>query len=53
MELRAEARAKGMRLPSTGEFLDSVRACKELKLTPRSKVWQSVAESTLIKHQFA
>ncbi|MEN8180101.1 MAG: MoxR family ATPase [Pseudomonadota bacterium] len=51
MELRDQARSRGVRPPSTGEFLDSVRACKKLGLTPKSKIWKRVAESTLIKHQ--
>jgi hypothetical protein len=53
MELRDDARIRGVRPPSTGEFLDSVKACKKLGLTPRSKIWQRVAESTLIKQQLA
>ncbi len=53
MELREQARSRNVRPPSTGEFLDSVKACKKLGLTPKSKIWQRVAESTLIKHQLA
>jgi MoxR-like ATPase len=53
MELRDQARSRDVRPPSTGEFLDSVRACKKLGLTPKSKIWKRVAESTLIKHQLA
>lgn len=51
MELRGQAKERGVRPPSTGEFLDTVRACKRLGLTPEAKVWKQVAESTLIKHQ--
>ncbi|MEW8411369.1 MAG: MoxR family ATPase [Candidatus Thiodiazotropha sp.] len=53
MELRDQARERDVRPPSTGEFLDSVRACKRLGLTPKSEVWRMVAESTLIKHPLA
>ncbi|MCG6869389.1 MAG: MoxR family ATPase [Gammaproteobacteria bacterium] len=50
MELREDAVSSGRRRPGTAEFLDAVRACKELELTPNSKVWRRVAESTLEKH---
>ncbi|MBV2096114.1 MAG: MoxR family ATPase [Candidatus Thiodiazotropha sp.] len=53
MELRDQARERDVRPPSTGEFLDSVRACKKLGLTPKSEVWKKLAESTLIKHQIS
>jgi MoxR-like ATPase len=53
MELRDQAKEKDVRPPSTGEFLDSVQACKTLGLTPKSEVWKKVAESTLIKHQLS
>lgn len=53
MELRKQARERDVRPPSTGEFLDSVKACKRLGLTPKSEVWKKVAESTLIKHHLA
>jgi MoxR-like ATPase len=51
MELREQARSRNVRPPSTGEFLDSIKACKKLGLTPKSKIWRRVAESTLIKQQ--
>ena len=42
--------AKGTRRPpGTSEYLDAIRACMKLRITPRNKVWQQVELATLVK----
>ncbi|MEV8433644.1 MoxR family ATPase [Streptomyces sp. HUAS 31] len=50
-ELRPQASEKGLRPPSTAEFLDALRACHELGITPEDPRWDAVQELTLVKPQ--
>lgn len=50
LELREQARRRGVRPPSTSEYLDTLRACQDLGVTPKSRIWRQVAESALFKH---
>lgn len=47
--LRDEAAQQGLPLPSTAEFLDALRACDELGITPDSPEWDAVERVTLAK----
>ena len=49
--LRDRAREAGMREPGTAEFLDAVRACRDLHLTPADPVWRDVAHAVMWKHE--
>lgn len=53
MKLRAQAERRGLRLPSTAEYLDSLRACGDLGITPSSQVWSDVVQTALWKHEQA
>ena len=47
--LRREAEALGGRPPSTAEYLDAVRACLRLDVTPDSTYWPDVERAVLRK----
>ena len=47
--LRREADALGSRPPSTAEYLDAVRACLRLGVTPDSANWKDVERAVLTK----
>jgi MoxR-like ATPase len=49
--VRAEARQRALRPPSTAEFLDALRACRALRISVRSKDWQNLRSLTLVKPQ--
>ena len=46
-----KARAAGLREPGTAEYLDAVRACRELGLSPENEVWKQVADAAMWKHE--
>lgn len=46
---REAARARGVREPSTAEYLDAIRACLELEVDPGTPEWNSLARSVLKK----
>jgi MoxR-like ATPase len=46
---REAARARGVREPSTAEYLDAIRACLELDVTPDMPAWNSLSRSVLKK----
>lgn len=48
-DLVAAAIDAGRRPPGTSEYLDAVRACLELGITPKSKEWDQVEQTTLRK----
>jgi MoxR-like ATPase len=47
--LVADAKNTDRRPPGTSEYLDAVRACLELGITPDSKIWNQVEQATLRK----
>ncbi len=49
VEQRARAEALGQRKPGTAEYLDTVRACRELKIGPTSAAWQQLGQALLGK----
>ena len=50
--LRAEAKAQDVKPPGTAEYLDAVRACGALGITPgTSRAWQLLAAATLAKER--
>jgi MoxR-like ATPase len=49
--VRVEAQREGLRPPSTAEYLDTLRACLRLKITPDSSLWAQLRDLTLIKRQ--
>lgn len=53
LALRKQAQHEGLRLPSTSEYLDSIRAGLQLlkrgERNDRNKVWQQVERATLLK----
>ena len=48
---RAEARKRAMRAPSTAEFLDALRACKNLGIGLGDERWPLLKSLTLLKPQ--
>lgn len=50
MAWRTATRKIGVRAPGTAEFLDAVRACVDLGITPQVDAWQLVARSVLWKN---
>lgn len=48
-DLRRQAHREGMRLPSTSEYLDAVRAADELHLSPTGRIWERVEAAALLK----
>lgn len=52
LELRREALTLGRRPPSTAEYLDAVRACLVLRVSPaRGQEWADIRQLTLVKHE--
>lgn len=51
LELRTAARDDGARPPSTAEFLDAVRACRDLGITPGDDRWSWLADVSLKKRE--
>ncbi len=51
IDMRKEAKTKGLREPGTAEYLDTVWACIALEADPESEVWKAVAEPAMWKHQ--
>jgi MoxR-like ATPase len=49
--VRASAKQQGLRLPSTAEFLDALRACRSLGITVGSPDWARLRDLVLIKQQ--
>jgi MoxR-like ATPase len=49
--LRTEAQQRGIRPPSTAEYLDAVRACRSLGITVGGKDWEGLRGLILIKPQ--
>jgi MoxR-like ATPase len=49
--VREEAAKQAVRPPSTAEYLDALRACKALGITPDSNRWNQIRDLTLLKHQ--
>jgi MoxR-like ATPase len=49
--LRAAARERGRRPPSTAEYLDAVRTCRSLSITVDGSLWREVEQLTLAKDQ--
>lgn len=49
LKLADETKDSGRRPPGTSEFLDAVRACLELDITPDSPDWRRVEQATLRK----
>ncbi|MEN9502257.1 MAG: hypothetical protein RI964_1542 [Pseudomonadota bacterium] len=47
--LVVDAKNTDRRPPGTSEYLDAVRACLELGITPDSEVWEQVEQATLRK----
>jgi MoxR-like ATPase len=47
--LQPDARSTGDPVPNAAEYLDAVKACMELGVTPGSEVWEHVAAATLRK----
>lgn len=47
--LTSLALKRGFRPPGTSEYLDAVRACLELGISPDSEVWEVVEQTTLRK----
>lgn len=43
------AEAANRRMPSTAEFLDTVRACIRFDQQPGSDLWEAIAQTTLVK----
>jgi MoxR-like ATPase len=48
-ELREQPRASGRRRPGTAEFLDAVRVCLHLGITPESDVWKQIEANVIFK----
>lgn len=55
IEQRDRARALDLRPPSTSEYLDAIRACADFAIEPdpADRVWQQIAQATLVKGSFA
>jgi MoxR-like ATPase len=51
VELRKEMEREASRPPSTAEFLDALRACRELGVTTSSPQWQALRDMALVKQQ--
>ncbi len=49
MNLRGKLKDELQRPPGTSEFLDAVRACVELEITPDHEIWDDIEQSVLIK----
>jgi MoxR-like ATPase len=53
VRLRQAAQRAGVRKPSTGEYLDTLRVCRDLDVGPESEVWNEVIRSVLWKDERA
>lgn len=51
VELRGERELEASRPPSTAEFLDALRACRQLGITTGSPQWESLRDMALVKQQ--
>jgi len=51
LSTRREAKEQGLRPPSTAEFLDALRACKELTIDTEDPRWAQLKQLTLLKPQ--
>ena len=51
--LAAQARARRLREPGVAEFLDALRACRDLRVAPGSDEWEPVTRLALWKHRRA
>lgn len=51
VELRKEMEREASRPPSTAEFLDALRACRELGITTSSPQWRELRDMALVKQQ--
>ncbi|NUO45551.1 MAG: AAA domain-containing protein [Streptomyces sp.] len=51
LSTRREAKEKGLRPPSTAEFLDALRACKELRINTDDDRWSQLKDLALLKPQ--
>ncbi|WP_329333210.1 MoxR family ATPase [Streptomyces sp. NBC_00663] len=51
VETRTYAKQQGLRPPSTAEFLDALRACKELMIDTEHPDWGELKKLTLLKPQ--
>lgn len=49
-DLRKQAQQEGLRLPSTSEYLDAVRAAKDLEIGIEDAFWQRVETAALVKN---
>lgn len=49
--LAAQARARRLREPGVAEFLDALRACRDLGVAPGSDEWEPVTRLALWKHR--
>jgi MoxR-like ATPase len=49
LALREVARERGLRPPSTSEYLDALRACDQLGVDPDHPLWSRVERATLEK----
>jgi MoxR-like ATPase len=45
------ARTRGLREPSTAEYLDAIKACREVNAAPGTELWRKVAATVLWKSQ--
>ncbi|MDS4059546.1 MAG: MoxR family ATPase [Candidatus Contendobacter sp.] len=54
IEQRDRARVLDLRPPSTSEYLDAIRACADFEIAPDpdNRVWQQIAQATLVKGSF-
>lgn len=50
MDLQDTAQKRGLRPPSTAEFLDAIGACRELNIEVGSTAWKRIRETVLWKH---
>lgn len=53
LDMQRAAEDKGLRPPSTAEYLNAIRACGRLGILPGSKLWQraeAVLQATMWKH---
>jgi MoxR-like ATPase len=46
---RADAKQRGIRPPGTAEFLDALRACWNLGISPESEEWRTLRQLVLLK----
>jgi hypothetical protein len=51
LEQRDRARQLDRRPPGTSEYLDAIRACADLRITPQHRVWRQLEQATLVKDE--